>query len=228
MIAYLSWYLSSFCLQTMAGYSSVPFALSLFCEHKKSTLNSSPSSPQRPEEETNSSRRSNVKSMRQLRPIIFTLDLFEKTDLSTEATKEFTSAIIIKLQETLALNFHAAEGIRIERRTNLAKSAKLGPALLEACGKVDSSADGDAELFGPEFREMFHAEAKNWKHHRYITYATQRGAPRGIYDRGHARGSGRGYSRFSNNFDRGSMDHAPRNWGKGYGGGANAFSTCDK
>jgi hypothetical protein len=57
-----------------------------------------------------------------MRPLIFTLQFLETTDISSEASPEFRDEIVNKLQEALALNFHAAEGVRIERRIALAKS----------------------------------------------------------------------------------------------------------
>jgi hypothetical protein len=94
---------------------------------------------------------------------------FWKARITDAATPEFVASIIHKLQDTLALSFHCAKGIRIDRRLALARSVKWGTTLTEACGKVDSSAAFDAELFGPEFRQLFHQEAKNWKHHKIIS-----------------------------------------------------------
>jgi hypothetical protein len=50
-----------------------------------------------------------------IRPLMFTLPFLETNNLSSEATSTFWTEIV-KLQETLAINFHAAEGLRIERR----------------------------------------------------------------------------------------------------------------
>ena len=166
-----------------------------------------------------------------MRPILFTLNFLESQDISSKTTAEFANTMVLKLQDTLALSFHAAEGVRIERRLALAKAAKWSNALIEACEKVDSFAEGDAELFGPEYRELFHAEAKNWKHHRYITSVQQRGSSRGGYDRGRGtRGRSRGRGGFNRNGNNGgrSFEPASQSWGKGYGGGASAATTSDK
>jgi hypothetical protein len=101
-----------------------------------------------------------------MRPVIFTIQFLESQEITDAATPEFVASIIHKLQDTLALSFHFAESIRIDRRLGLAKSVKWGTTLAEDCEKVDNSAAFDAELFGPEFRQLFHQEAKNWKHHK--------------------------------------------------------------
>jgi len=166
-----------------------------------------------------------------MRPILFTLNFLESQDVSSKTTAEFADTMVLKLQDTLALSFHAAEGIRIDRRIALAKAAKWSNSLVEACEKVDSSAEGDAELFGPEYRQLFHAEAKNWKPHRYITSVQQRGSSRGGYDRGRGtrgRTRGRGPSNQNGNNGGRSSDSGSQSWGKGYGGGASAAPTSDK
>jgi hypothetical protein len=83
-------------------------------DHKKLTLNSSPSFQQWPIGETNSSKKFEEIYM-SIRPLIFTLPFLETNNLSSEATSTFRTEIV-KLQEALAINFHAAEGLRIERR----------------------------------------------------------------------------------------------------------------
>lgn len=91
-----------------------------------------------------------------MRPFVFTLQFLENNNLSLEATPTSRTEIVNKLQKTLTLNFHAAEGVRIERRIALAlKSIKWRNSLVDACEKVDSSVEGDTELFGPEFANYF-------------------------------------------------------------------------
>ncbi|GAB5593606.1 hypothetical protein Unana1_08506 [Umbelopsis nana] len=188
--------------QSKESSKTIPSPTTVSSGLRKLTLNSSPSFQQR-------------------------LEFLETTDISSEASPEFRDEIVNKLQEVLALNFHAAQGVRIERRIALAKSIKWNNSLIEACEKVDSSAEGDTELFGPEFRERFHAEAKNWKHHRYLNAVQQSHQPRGGYVRGRGRGRGRGcFTQLGKSDGRTSYGGA-KIGGKGYGGGTSGNATSD-
>lgn len=54
-----------------------------------------------------------------MRLLIFTLQFLETTDVSSETSNEFRDETVDKLQEILALNFHAAEGVRIVAHRSL-------------------------------------------------------------------------------------------------------------
>jgi hypothetical protein len=163
-----------------------------------------------------------------MRPVIFTLQFLESQEITDAATPEFVASIIHKLQDTLALSFHCAEGIRIDRRLALARYVKWGTTLTEACEKVDSSAAFDAELFGPEFRQLFHQEAKNWKasqdHLRDGKPQNQNHHPNNSFvHRFNGRGRGRKTSYFG-----GGRAEKNNTWGKVHGDGAPASAPSDK
>ncbi|KAI8148972.1 hypothetical protein BJV82DRAFT_204265 [Fennellomyces sp. T-0311] len=160
-----------------------------------------------------------------LRPVCYTLHFLESTDLSQQADAASVASMARKLQDVLSLGFHAAEGIRLERRTQLAKSAHWSPNLIAACEEVESSAEFDAMLFGPEFCQRFHDEARNWKHHRIITVAhsNTNNKPRG-------RSSGsRPFG--TNHFCGGGQSfrgHNKKAWGNYSGGGTSADTTSNR
>jgi hypothetical protein len=162
-----------------------------------------------------------------MRPLFVTLQFLETNDLQSEISESCLQAITRKLQDTIALSFHAAEGVRIERRIALAKSANWGASLLEACEKVDSSAADDADLFGPEIRQIFHNEAKARKHFQAISSSntnTPRSRP---FPNNYRGGRGRGYVNKFGNSDRRSTTSF-RSWSKGQGGGASAAATSER
>ncbi|KAH8548315.1 hypothetical protein BGW37DRAFT_507515 [Umbelopsis sp. PMI_123] len=165
---------------------------------RRSIHNSFPSSAQKLKEETNSSRKYKQKS----------------------TSEAFIDTITRKMQDTIGLGFHAAEGIRIERRIALAKSAQCNTGLIEACERLDSSTANDSELFGPEFRVLLYQEAKAWKDMQAML-ATQHKPQSGRNN--FYRGRGRTNNRFGDHRSKGWSS-----WSKGAGGGGSAQPTSEK
>ncbi|KAI9491240.1 hypothetical protein BDB00DRAFT_874471 [Zychaea mexicana] len=64
---------------------------------------------------------------------------------------------------------------------------------LGACSTTETSAEHDADLFGPEFCQKVHDEARNWNHHRVIVNANSNGSNSNYNNRGGFRGQWRNH-----------------------------------
>ncbi|KAH8552588.1 hypothetical protein BGW37DRAFT_489508 [Umbelopsis sp. PMI_123] len=187
---------------------------------RRSIHNSFPSSAQKLKEETNSSRKYKEKSTSPCDLHTLHSNSSSPTILLKKVRKHSLNTITRKMQDTIALGFHAAEGIRVERRIALAKSAQWNTGLIEACERLHSSTTNDSELFGPEFRALLHLEAKTWKDMLEML-ATQHKPQSGRNS--FYRGRGRTNNMFGDHKRKGWSS-----WSKGAGGGGSALPTSEK
>jgi len=157
------------------------------------------------------------------RPLLALLKLFDTVEEKEVAdnfiVKVFADKVKSKVTDALEIINHEAERTRVYRRKALARSAKWPTKLVDSCDTIDNEDQG--ELFGKDFRDQFHEEAKISKHNTQV--ATTNNANRGQrggysghrgYTQGHYRGN-YGY----NNFGRGRGFH------QGYTGYQRGFNS---
>src|SRR3954454_7027586 len=96
------------------------------------------------------------------RPLLALLKVFDSLD-EKEVThefihKKFAGKIKAQIKDALDIANHEAERTRVYRRKALARSAKWPKKLVDICDTIDDEDKG--ELFGKEFRDQFHEDAK--------------------------------------------------------------------